>query len=368
MDDEHHQGEMLRLIVSLWTFIVISITATVGLARALPRNGEVAYTRYEMDGVFTRSEIRLIDMDRGLDAVAAPPIWEASVPTWSPDGNQITFVSRVVEASPHLYIMNGDGRNVTSVDMTFAAYGNSGWLPDGQHLIYQSRQYGDLKPALFDLNSGQSVFLNVTGISDSPVSWSPNGKWIVYVSYQQASNPYLFMVNPACNPEPESCRYNQQVLSDVGFIPWPPSWSPDGKQLIFTGVKRGHTALYRIRVSCVAAPTDCLSSLTLATHDSQADDFAPSWSPDGQWIAFLSEQNGSSRIDLMNSQTGEVQPLTSAQFKSDTLVWSPDSRQILLASSHDDRSDLYLVRVPGGEIRQLTDKGVKNADPQWRPG
>jgi TolB protein len=218
---------------------------------------------------------------------------------------------------------------------------------------------------LFDLNSRESYVLNVTGTSDSPVAWSPDSKWLIYISYRDG-NPRLYMVDPNCHIQPSGCKYNEKQLLQSEYVRWPPTWSPDGKRLVFTGISHSDTELYMVDVDCTNAPSDCIRNEVRLT-DNQADDFAPAWSPDGKTIAFLSERDGPTSIYLMDVQSGQTHRLNDEDFNSLSLAWSPDSREILLAATKTGQSTLYMVDAKTGVTRRLTGSNQSVVDPVWRP-
>jgi dipeptidyl aminopeptidase/acylaminoacyl peptidase len=132
-------------------------------------------------------------------------------------------------------------------------------------------------------------------------------------------------------------------------------------------------------------------------------DSQPSWSPDGNNLAFVSNRSGSDQIWLLPLSGGEPRPLTSHPVGAHEPVWSPDSRRVaflgkgadrrgdpLVPDSTDDRARLVWVRehrhkldgagftgshrthlwtipIAGGPAEQLTDGPFDDADPAWSP-
>ncbi len=144
-------------------------------------------------------------------------------------------------------------------------------------------------------------------------------------------------------------------LRDVGEI-YNPSWSPDGKQIVFSAMKGGISNLF------VYTLAD--SALTQLTDDEFAD-LHPSWSPDGKTIAFASDRFttsldelrfGAVRVALLDVATGIVRPLTAAAGagKQISPQWSPDGKAVYYVADPDGVSNIYRVELASGDIRRVT--------------
>jgi len=134
-----------------------------------------------------------------------------------------------------------------------------------------------------------------------------------------------------------------------------PSLSPDGKQFIFTwngDLAQGKDHIY---VSLVGKGTP----LRL-TPESESD-FDPSWSPDGQSIAFERDLEAGTALEIMPALGGPARRVTSGDLE--TVSWSPDSKWLLWGQRDENR--FYSIRVApsaGGEPRRLIDHSVGESD------
>ncbi|MCI0416498.1 serine/threonine-protein kinase [bacterium] len=104
------------------------------------------------------------------------------------------------------------------------------------------------------------------------------------------------------------------------------------------------------------------------TKDSDEDDYAGVFSPDGQWIAFRSERDGGG-IFIMGATGESVRRLTDSGFNPS---WSPDGKEIVYASAatllpfiRGPRSELWAVKVDSGVKRQITKEDA--VQPAWSP-
>jgi len=137
-----------------------------------------------------------------------------------------------------------------------------------------------------------------------------------------------------------------------------PAWSPDGKQLVFTGYDGGLSDLFIVNADG--------SDLRRLTNDKYAD-LDPAWSPDGKTIAFTTDRGGETdfgtlkfgnmRIGLYHLADGRIELLKHMdQGKNINPVWAPDGRSLAFVSDRSTGiSNIFLYDFADGNVYQLTD-------------
>src|SRR5438034_761076 len=127
-----------------------------------------------------------------------------------------------------------------------------------------------------------------------------------------------------------------------------PAWSPDGKQLVFTGYDGGLSDLFIVNADG--------SDLRRLTNDKYAD-LDPAWSPDGKTIAFTTDRGGETdfgtlkfgnmRIGLYHLADGRIELLKHMdQGKNINPVWAPDGRSLAFVSDRSTGiSNIFLIPV-----------------------
>jgi hypothetical protein len=134
-----------------------------------------------------------------------------------------------------------------------------------------------------------------------------------------------------------------------------PTWSPDGQAIAFTGLSQGLTDLFLYDLTT--------STVRRLTNDAYGD-LQPAWSPDGRTLAFVTDRfstdlpalaTAPSRLALLDAQTGTVTSLPSfADANSVNPQWSPDGRSLYFISSPDGIPNVFRLTISNGDIVQLT--------------
>lgn len=154
----------------------------------------------------------------------------------------------------------------------------------------------------------------------------------------------------------------QAAGEKVGVISITPTIAPGGSIIAFSA---DFEEKFRIWVSDLAGRQLKRVSSTLSTNEEIAHS-EPTWSPDGKYIAYVSESSGSSDIWIMQADGGHPIRLTTGGANSQP-AWSPDGARIAFVSDRGGTKDIWLMNVDGAQQTRLTSSLGQENNPQFSP-
>lgn len=169
------------------------------------------------------------------------------------------------------------------------------WSPNGDQLTFASTREGDRRSRIYlKAASNTPEYSYIYG--EDP-AWQPNGNMIVYKGANDTGNqPGLWLVSNF-GQSFQGSTYNFQALTNVA-ADRRPAWSPDGKYIVFMSNGRdGNWEIYRVTVAT--------GDILRLTND-PGQDGLPTVSPDGKYVAFVSNRGGSWQIGAVPLNGGDV--------------------------------------------------------------
>ena len=140
-----------------------------------------------------------------------------------------------------------------------------------------------------------------------------------------------------------------------------PSWSPDGRRIAFVSNRNGGNEQIYVMDS---------NGKNVKRLTNGAWDRYPAWSPDGQWIAFHSSRDEeSTKIYIVTPDGTNLQRLAGGIPSNDIEpAWSPGSQRIAFVSSREDEwNEIYVMEADGTNQKRLTHNTVSDRQPTWSP-
>ena len=220
---------------------------------------------------------------------------------------------------------------------------------------------------VMDADGGNQRRLTNHRAHDGSPSWSPDGKRIVFVSHRDGNGEIYVMDTDGGNP--------QNLTNNLSYDN-SPSWSPDGKQIAFDSNREGR---FNWEIYVMDAEGGNLQRLTNnPDDDGHPDDRYPSWSPDGAHIVFTARREEhvenkfavTYEIYVMDVDGSNQQRLTNNRNNEWAPVWSPDGKRIAFYSDRKgtfDNFDIYVMDADGGNQQNLTNNRAWNRAPSWSP-
>lgn len=278
---------------------------------------------------------------------------------------EISFVSDRT-GIVQIWIMDRDGNNKQQLINMPEGSCQPNWSPDGNQLAFispcnklrNSPYYDDAKIYIAKSNGADPHILPASIGGDFDPAWSPNGKRIAFTSLRNGTaHIFIFNMDDSTLEEISNTRYPDMQ----------PTWNPSGKQLAFVRLKYFN----HIWIMSDKGLTDFQFN-----SSGNVNDTWPLWSPDGEFIIFNRTKitpaipwllklryedrgNEATRIPPLGSP--DISPMAKASI-------SPDGLWLVYESWPDGRNhDIYTMDITGtGRARLTTDPGL-DFFPAWRP-
>lgn len=236
--------------------------------------------------------------------------------------------------------------------------------PDGRGrkgsdlIVFASSREGDQELYTLDPHRrgkrAQATQITTNTAHDGDPAWSPDRTQIAFV---RGNAPYreIWLMNADGTGEVQ--------LTDNSVDDVQPAWNPAGDRIVFA--RKGSGGYWDI---WIMRPSG-IGQVELYSANSAADDQAPHWSPNGLWIAFMSDRDGNYEIYVTDG--GSVQRLTDNTVFDGWPQWSPDGNEIVFVSSgaargHHNRQ-IYKIDTGSGTELRLTNSSYGDEYPTWSP-
>jgi Tol biopolymer transport system component/DNA-binding winged helix-turn-helix (wHTH) protein len=150
-------------------------------------------------------------------------------PVWSTDGKQVAF-GRALGGPPQIATLDlAEGAKEQAIPIAFFQVRlPTDWSPDGRFIAYDNSM-GEVW--LADRAGGKVTPLLHNKSSESGAVFSPDGKWIAFVS-EESGRPEVYIQAFEAAPSPRLVGQKRQISKDSGWIV---RWRPDGRELFYIG-------------------------------------------------------------------------------------------------------------------------------------
>jgi TolB protein len=286
---------------------------------------------------------------------------------WSPDSREVAY-----SMAGSLWRQKIDSKTAQQVTDGPGYDYQPDWSPDGKSIVYVSYQKDAMELWLLDLGSGKSRQLTSGGAVNVEPRWSPDGKRIVFVSTSYNKRFHIFRADVNDGKLENTVRLSGETKSELPRYYYSafdteisPVWMRNGKEILFVS-NRGHIhgtgGFWKMRTEPGAEAKEI--------HYEETNWKArPDFSPDGSrmvYSSYLGQQWH--QLWAMPAKGGDAFPISytieehkaARQFSDqgsgwdDTNArWSPDGKKLALISNRSGNTEIWLQDIPGGEQEQI---------------
>ena len=279
----------------------------------------------------------------------------SGTPRWSPDGKYLAFLSARHEGKTQIWLLNrigGEAQRLTETPQDVDTFEGS---PDSKRLCLILRD-----PTTEELEAAREKDKDKEGEDKAAQEKKHKTQkpWVIdrlqfkvdEVGYLDRRRTHLYIFDLATK------KLTQITSGD--YDDSDPAWSPDGAQLAFTSNRTSDPDRnYNNDIWTVAAGnTDKGAHLTQLTTN-PGDDHAPTWSPDGKWIAYVTQtepklfEYATKHLAVSPATGGEAKILTRSFDRNvDQIRFAADSKSLYFIADDDGTQNVCRIAITGGEV------------------
>jgi dipeptidyl aminopeptidase/acylaminoacyl peptidase len=329
-----------------------------------------------------------------------------SDPRISPDGRSVAYVLTKVDMEKNatlstIWLAAADGAAPRQLTGGPKHDRHPRFSPDGRKMLFESDRSGESQLWVIDLSGGEARQLTTIATGASTGIWSPDGKWIAFVSavYAEHSDKPYAQSNEANKKRKDQIEKNPvkaRVFDRLFYRHWD-SWVEDKRQHLFVmpaeggeprdvtpGDKDAYPTSTTFSVGDDFTFTPDSKSLVYTApperdeawstnHDlwqvaigggpprnltsgNPAADSGPRFSADGKWLAYRAQKRAGYEADrwelmLMPAAGGAARSVTANVDRSiDSFVWSADNETIYCTAEQDAGTPLFRLATKDGKL------------------
>ena len=369
-----------------------------------PDGNQVAFSRHTDSPGLSGIYIQQIGSEHLLQLSKGSSDW---CPAYSPDGRSLAF-SRYGDQEHSIYLTSTLGGAERKLYSGAPAWGLLDWSPDGKLIAFSVARpaHNSYNISLLTVETLETHDLSEppAGYQDWGPAFSPDGEQLAFVRANGNLSKGEVFIMPAAGGGA------RRLTVDNAWITSPPSWTRDGKSILFSSTRSGLPTVWRmpsaggtpvqvtqIGVKAIGpkvAPTghglafeQDMGSSSLWTLDlneggkkfrrqvtaSKGRNREAELSPNGAKIVFVSDRSGSEELYVCNEDGSNLLQLTN--FGSPQTPdrprspqrphWSRDGQKIAFGATIGEYATIFVMQANGGLLRPLSNQASDNLNPSW---
>lgn len=269
-------------------------------------------------------------------------------------GQSVPYNTRFVVSgnqtgNKELYLMDFSGENLIRLTKNKSINIKPSWSPDGQKITFTSYLNGSPDLYMIDLGIKKIRRLSSRRGVNIGASWAPNGSSIA-LTLAPRGNSDIYQINS------KNGKIEKRLTRHHG-IDTAPAYSPDGSKIAYVSERSGGAQIYVMN-------SDGTGNKRLTFQGTENTD--PAWSPDGEKIAFVSKQNNFDVFVINKNGTG-LKRITQDMGNNEDPSWSYDGNYIGFSSTRTGAAHIWMSTADGTHQVQLSKGKGGYTNPTWSP-
>jgi len=277
-------------------------------------------------------------------------------------GGRIAFISDREGGILQVWTMYPDGSDPRQLTFGPGNKAHPRWSPDGERILFVAPS-NTTGLDVWVINADGTGRANLTEAAgdDTDPAWSPDGTRIAFATDRNTGVRQVYLMDVACDPPPGTCTTSGAHNITDGFAEeYSPTWSPDGARLAVAASINNALGRIMLRAAGEGPPTYFDRSDTIIGADHLA------WSPDGTFLAFTWFQRTWNEIYVVPLDNPNARRRITNSLGNRDAAFSPDGIYIAFTSTRDQNPEIYLMAASGADQVNLTSNPARDQEPDWQ--